>query len=74
MPVTEESISRNLDIYPCGNFVLALARPQPRKTGPQLGYRGRTKPQMKRLTRPKPTSWPSLVPTWHRSFCESQSN
>ena len=50
---------------PCGNFVMALARPQ-------LGYRGRIKPQMRRLTRPKPTSWPSLVPTWHRSFCESQ--
>ena len=41
--------------------------------GPNLGiYRGRTKPQMKRLARPKPTSWPSLDPTWHRSFCESQ--
>ena len=30
--------------YPCGNFVMALARPQPGKTGSQLGYRGRTKP------------------------------
>ena len=57
--------------HPCGNFVMALARPQPGKTGPQLGYKGRTKPQIKRLTRPEPTSWPSLAPTWHRSFCES---
>ena len=29
---------------PCGNFFMALARPQPGKTGTQLGYRGRTKP------------------------------
>ena len=70
--INYKTLSNSTYLFPCGNFIMALARPQPGKTEPQLGYRGRTKPQMKRLTQPKPTSWPSLVPTWHRSFCESQ--
>ena len=49
---------------PSGNFVMALARSQPGKTGPQ--------PQMKRLTRSETTSWAVLAQTWHFSLRESQ--
>ena len=54
--VVVTSFVRPLWCFPSGNFVMALARPQPSKTGPQ--------PQIKRLTRSEPTSCPVLAQTW----------